>query len=480
MHLSADEVHELLQPPKSNTKRFQESVPIFKDRMVIGRRPIPKVLKDQALNLDQITRRKGVIFLPPFTMTVPSDPSRSLMITDLGVVEDPTRTFNPCTGTGTAMGKWTFGHLMSEMANKAQTGIDPSDFVRKWLENWMSTQTVNGDSVAARTQIENVIIKPWEAASGVAAGGKLDLAKAPFRLLAIVNRLDLRSNGAYGGGTAGEARFVFCAMDPQCNPLQFTVIFEYGVPISGCRKVRAWAQKWADLTNFNPGTANYNDRLQAITDVFSSAGANPAKPNGSALNQLRTDEIALAGPWELREFTLKNPGSSFLIEDTVKQNPIPGLNRHPIIKDYVDTHQSSLLSDTDVVPLNFNGQDFLGGHSLNNQDFWDSRSVSGTPAEIMNAEARFRFSKNTCDGCHGAETNTGFTMVHPAPFGSQAGLAGFLTGITVTDPATPLPPGPWPASRTFNDLARRQQDLDQLANRICLFQIFFRPLKQVH
>lgn len=54
------------------------------------------------------------------------DPKRELMITDLSVVNDPARTFDVCSNAGTPMGIWTFGHLMSEMANQPITGIDPS------------------------------------------------------------------------------------------------------------------------------------------------------------------------------------------------------------------------------------------------------------------------------------------------------------------------------------------------------------------
>lgn len=41
---------------------------------------------------------------------------------------------------------------------------------------------------------------------------QLDLAQSPFRLLAIVNRVDLRENSIYGGGDAGEGRLVFGAI----------------------------------------------------------------------------------------------------------------------------------------------------------------------------------------------------------------------------------------------------------------------------
>src|SRR5262249_60005712 len=75
------------------------------------------------------------------------DPMRSLMITDVSVVEDPSRTYNPCNNTGTPMGPWTFGKLMTEMANEPATGINPSDFVLHWLQQWTTDLPINGFTV---------------------------------------------------------------------------------------------------------------------------------------------------------------------------------------------------------------------------------------------------------------------------------------------------------------------------------------------
>src|SRR5260221_767414 len=72
------------------------------------------------------------------------DPARELPITDVGVVDDPSRTFNPCTGAGTPMGPWTFGRLMTEIANEPATGINPSDFTLQWLRHWNTDLVING------------------------------------------------------------------------------------------------------------------------------------------------------------------------------------------------------------------------------------------------------------------------------------------------------------------------------------------------
>ncbi len=408
------------------------------------------------------------------------DPARSLVITDIKVVEDPTRTFNPCTSKGTPMGAWTFGYLMQQMANQPRTLINPSTFVRQWLNKWMADQTTaNGWTAAKRQQIKQLVIDPWEAASG-GPGQPLNLAKAPFRLLAIVNRVDLRGNSVYGGGSAGEGRFVFGVMDmrrtggtdpytgqPQtgCSPTQFTVIIEYGIDRTGCA-IRDWGKQWYNLRNFVLGSSAYNAALQNITDQFTKANAAPSKPNGSALNQLRTNEIAIANAppdndWQMREFRLPR-GDGHLFEANAKQTPHETLRNTDLTAQYVNANTPAILAGTYVVPDFWLGQKFLTNASdVPFGVFWND----GPTIPIANRQARHLFSLNTCSACHSGETNTVFTHIKPASFGTPAGLSGFMTGISVPDPADPGP------TRTFNEFQRRAFDLDVLVNSPCFFDI---------
>lgn len=440
------------------TLNAQPKIPIFNKRQLVGARQ-QRLFDLAAFN----TGSAAPIF--PFTPTITIDPAKSLMITDLGVVEDPTRTFNPCTNIGTPNGKWTFGHLMIEMANQPLTGVTPSTFIRQWLNNWILTQAVNGDVVTARAMIQSVIINPWEIKSGVGPGGALNPKFAPFKLLAIVNRLDLKENTVYGGGNAGEGRFVFCAIDSACNPLQFTAIFEYGIPKSGCANVQAWGQQWVNLGAMTLGSPTYNAALEAITEVFVARNAAPAKPNGSALNQLRTDEIELdfTSGWELREFKI-SPNTKLLTESVVKQTPAFAKNLGNDVATFINANTPAILAENYAVPASYpSATPFLGGVSQNPFTFWNG---SGTPV-ITVPQARFIFSKNTCSGCHSAETNTGFTHVMPAPFGVQAGLSAFLTGEVVIDPVDGITPHP------FMDLSDRAGKLSSLVSTPCsLFPLF--------
>ncbi|HVF56887.1 MAG TPA: hypothetical protein VM934_12110 [Pyrinomonadaceae bacterium] len=421
-----------------------------------------------------------IVPLRPIGTARAVDPARSLVITDIRVVEDKTRTFNPCTNAGTPMGAWTFGYLMQQMANQPRTGIAPSAFVRQWLDKWMNDQTTaNGWTAAKRQQIKQLVIDPWEAASG-GPGMPLNLSKAPLRLLAIVNRVDLRANSVYGGGSAGEGRFVFGVLDMRrsggidpytgrpitaCSPTQFTVILEYGIDRRGCG-IRDWGKQWYNLQNYSLGSFAYNAALQAITDQFTKANAAPGKPNGSAINQVRTNEIAIANPapddtWQMREFRLPPP-DGHLQEVNVKLTPDETRRNTDLTANYVNANTPLILLQKHDVPLFWLGQKFLGNHSnVPFGTFWNN----GPTVPIVNRQARHLFSLNTCSACHSGETATVFTHIKPAPFGTPAGLSGFMTGINVNDPADGAP------TRNFNEFKRRALDLDKLVHSPCFFDI---------
>lgn len=406
------------------------------------------------------------------------DPATSLMITDLGVVEDPMRTFDMCgpggAPIGTPGGPWTFAHLMREMA--MGSGFSAEDFTLLWLNTWLLPQAANGIVVndpARAFQLQNRIINPWIAASG----GTPDIERFPARLLAIVNRPDLADAVGYGKpGSGGEGRFVFGLLDLSgggCFTLPFTVIFEYGIDVNGCSDLKGWHQQWKDLDNNPVGSPAYNAALEAITRQFTDHGTNPNQlPNQSSLSQLRTNEIALNAPWELREFTLQGPAGATpgeLALVTVKQTPDLGLNNTPTLSVFIASVAGDILADQHVVPNRFPTllDPFLGANSPTPFAFvWDAPGVLGMPSGV---DLRHKFSLATCSGCHAGETGTTFTHIDPRPPGSASNLSGFLTGMSMPDPRDNT------VTRTFNDLARRQQSMADILNRTC-FGLPFLPL----
>ena len=421
------------------------------------------------------------------------DTPRELMITSTNVVEDPLRTFDPCTGAGTAGGAWTFGKLMTDMANQSVSSLDPSDFVEDWAKTWLTDQpNLNGDITVPKRAAMQTILNNWPKL----ASGKLDLNKAPFRLLAIVNRIDLRTNNAYGGGDAGEGRFVFGLVNqsatgtcPAGSQAQFTVILEYGVPIKGCSAVSAYAAQWKGLGNIALGDAAFNTALEAVTNVFTAAGAGGAKPNGSAINQIRTNEIALAGPWDLREFQVDAASHKLSLRMPVKQ-PRDSLRNQAVIRDLITANAASIANGTFQFPDKFPGTtSFRAGQALNNLAAW-----KGDTNDPALSDARHQFSLDTCDACHGGEaldttvgTGQRFLHIRPRAAGAASDISLFLKGDgTLESPSMHEFPDPLiPANtRAMGDLQRRRVDLASLDGSCkasgILRELTFRPLLMSH
>lgn len=420
------------------------------------------------------------------------DPARSLMITDPLVVQDPTRTIDPCNpASGNANGVWTFKHLVTEMV--AGTGVDPADFVEKWLKLWLTNQTVSsGFSAESRVSMQASILAVWPRT----AAGKLNLDRSPFRLSAIVNRIDLGDSFVYGGGSAGEMRFVFGVQDktlPDCHFFPFSVIFEYGVPGSSCDEVRSWAKQWVDLTMHSIGSPAYNGALAAMTVQITKANAVPGKPNGSALNQLRTNERALSNlfrdpPWELREFRL-DVATHLLVQDTVKQTPDESLNTSSVIAQFVNENAAAIKADQHLVPDRFPGTTpLLGASSLATAG--SELTTHFSAPGILDNDARFHLSLNTCAACHIRETGTvsspngNTAFLHVDPRTMPATLSRFLTGATDSVSDSPDPffvtdPVDSSSSHAFNDLERRRQKLAALAGKHCITLILVPPRRRL-
>jgi hypothetical protein len=386
----------------------------------------------------------GVATTDPATNGCPATPpppppcdvvtNRELIMTDLSVVNDATRT--------RGSGAWTFKKLMEDMA---PTAAQAPAMVEAMLNTWLAPQTINGFVVPARAAMSTLVLDRWPRVNG-----QLDLSRAPLRLLAIVNRPDLRNLAA---GKAGEGRFVFGVLDGPTdpndpaagNPTQFTLILEYDLPAQTEADVQRWANDWHALGALPFPSAQYNAALEAITTGFAGRNAAPGRPNGSALSQLRTNEIALSSPWELREFVL-SPTTGLLVPATVKLTPDLAFDNSAALGRFINANEAAILTETHDVPALFEGAPFVAGSSLNNLTAF--RAVG-----VTNPEARHKFSLNTCSGCHGTEeTGTPFLHVNPRTSTQAATLSGFMTGITRNDPVNGQ-------SRTFNDLERRRVDL---------------------
>jgi hypothetical protein len=417
----------------------------------------------------------------------------SFLVTDHRVVDDTNRTHDPCLSTSALDSdkKWTFGYLMKQMAN----GVSPSTFARSWLSSWENSTSINNDPLVEvrgnpadgglvnnTKPLARLIREAWERASG---GTTLAMNKAPFRLLAIVNRFDLRKEPRnFGEGSSGELRFVFsvlnldrrdgvggtCSQYPAVQNLdageagEQLVILEYAVDHSTQTARRDWAFSWAALSDHERGTETFASRLQVLTEKVAVKGAGGTRPNGSALIRIRTNETANDRQWDLREFVI-NASTRLVVPTTVKQTPAGRLNGSNDLAHWMRDNSTRIMNGTYVVPDRFPTSQgyantyFRGSHSLNTHSntFWQ-----GGSGFTVSADVRHEFSKNTCSGCHSQETGSQFFHIHGRDVGVESLVSRFLAGEGVGEDNHPFcTPDPVVPSiqRCFHELQRRADDL---------------------
>jgi hypothetical protein len=358
---------------------------------------------------------------------------KELTIRDVSVVDDPIRT-----GPG---GAWSFGKLMEDMAPTPQQA--PA-MVEAMLNSFLSTQTVNGFTLPPRAGVQQVL-------ASMRGPNGLDLSRSAFRLLAIVNRIDLNDADpvTHTATTAGEGRFVF-GFAPFGSRLQATLIVEYNIPATSDADVVALANAWHDLKAQTMGTEGFNAALQAVTERFTARGAGgTGRVNGSALGQIRTNDFfALSFAWEFREFHL-DATTGMLVPAPVALTPDRSLNRSDRLGRFVAANEQAILAEKHTVPLSFENAPFQGG-ALDASDFF-TWSVPGATGET-----RHKFARNTCNGCHtNSETGGREFQVNPRDPFQESFISGFLTGADVNDFQACV-------TRHFNEFARRGRILHDL------------------
>jgi hypothetical protein len=361
--------------------------------------------------------------------------SRELTVREVSVVDDPVRTVMTGDAADPRTGAWSFGRLMERLSPAA---ADAPAVTEAMFRTFITPQTVNSFTIASRPAMEPQVLSPWPRT----ADGKLDLAKSPTRLLAIVNRLDLKD---LPKGKAGEGRMVYGVLNPRGGQMEFTVILEYFLPAKDETEFRAWADSFHALQALPFPSESYNAALQAITDRFTGRNAIPDNPNGSSLIDIRTNEIALSFVWQLREFHL-SPTTGFLDPAPVFLTPDARFNGSDRLGRFINDNEAAVVAETHEVPLSFENEPFLAASTFNNIDVWSAPN-------IKNPEARHKFSLNTCNGCHGGETNSAFLQIFPRNPGEQSRLSGFLTGTTVFDRFNRQ-------QRRLNELSRRRKLLE--------------------
>jgi hypothetical protein len=442
----------------------------------------------------------------PISLPVTTDPKQTLMIVNPLVIADPRYTFDSCNTHKMENNQnpdvpWSFKTLFRGIAggrlNDTQSLFD--DWIAQWLtpDPPMISGTFN---LPRMSTLFNSTVDSW----------KTDADKfQAFRLLAISNRIDLAKASSYGPGSPGELRFVFGLLSKSDCKVPATVILEYKLPPSSCSALKNYAKAWQALGDYDLSDpaelASYLAALQNLTDPVTKPNAIPRNPLGSAIGQVRTNEFGVLPT--LREFKLRqlDPFGGFgLRHGPLAQTPDSSLNGNPLLDSYLlgpsgtqacPSSPRLILREGHCVPLTFMGQPFRGA-PVSAPDYvnfpWDGSNQIVTPSNLIGtpvaaewplvpgqtrpataSDLRFKFALNTCNGCHATETGTNsndFFQVHPVNDSqNEAQLSGFLTGdqTSVDDPVFGGLSGPNGASRNFNDLQRRAQALEAMADQSC-------------
>jgi hypothetical protein len=258
-------------------------------------------------------------------------------------------------------------------------------------------------------------------------------SKSPFRLIAIVNRVDLAADDC--GDAAGELRYVYTALGAEgSRALDLTVIVE--IPYPSTRSPAGWARAWRDMADL-PAGEEREAALLAITREV-ALEADPLRV------RVRTNESALgSNGWQMREFELSSSSSGQL---DLLPAPLVFTPRADAdlgqLADYLLEHSDDVLGDGAELPESLRA----GSAEMTSPDF--SWRVPGVSERLRSA-----FSAATCNGCHAGDTDTPrFQHIAPAPsLSAPAELSRFL----------------YDASAPTDELRRRTDRVSELYGASC-------------
>jgi hypothetical protein len=346
------------------------------------------------------------------TCDVKIDRWKELLVINRSVLSDR-RAKNDVAGA-----PWSFRTRLEELAGTADKA--PA-LAASWLAEWKTRTAVGVDAapVTTRPAVDDVILGPWRQSLASAASygdaAPLPLDRAPFRLVAIANRLDLREHALGCEGAAGELRFVYTAVDPKTTlAIPFSIIVE--IPYPASRSPREWASRWHDVAQ-RPFGADYNEALATLTAEITSKAA----PSSI---RVRTNEVALGTklglPWELREFGLEGSQPARLVQQPLATTPRIDLERSPSLDAWAEDNASKVLAGTHVLP----GGMQAGAAPMRTSFFmW--------PSNTLPEDLRHALSIATCNGCHGGERPGDLLRFqHVAPGDTTAGYYRATNGET--------------------------------------------------
>jgi hypothetical protein len=296
--------------------------------------------------------------LPAHCEAIEVDPSRELAIVDETVVNDP---------------RFSFATVMGAV-------LAPNADARAWMESWAA--------MPGEESLATNVIDPWSN-----GGTTLDLARAPFELVAITNRVDFWT---MGGDRVGELRFVY-GLVTNGTRAPLTVIVELQLPPT--RTPADWARAWHALGTLN-GSAYTNALAQIAGDVLTQP----------LHGQVRTQDARIS-PARLAEFDIA-PGAPLAVSNLVN-TPSPSADP-TVLASFVQTHEAEVLAGNEILP-----QSMLTPFATVTKP---SLELPGVDAPTTQA-----LLSATCSGCHtGKPTLDGTFHISPLRRGTDA-LSPFMT-----------------------------------------------------
>lgn len=331
---------------------------------------------------------------------------------ELEIVDDTV--MNDGAAKNASDGALGFRHIIETVAGRPE-GASPLTLA--WLADW-APPSFTCDWLRRRTE------NACDATCGNCAGRTLDLAVAPFRLIAVSNRVDLVDEGS----GPGEGRLVFAATqgsadDDASAPLPLTVIFEFRLE----GDASSWASRWHQLAAHSEMDAGYIADLAQIVGDFATT---------TTLGQARVNDEWSNSKGLLREFHLESAGAQpRLIASGLNRTPSHVLDGAPALTAFLNENRAAILDDSYELPT----------------ALLADRVELGLPWSLPGADptAGPAFARGTCDGCHGSLQPTLAGGFHVSPFGrGSTKLSRFLLD---------------PANRTGDELARRATVMRRLA-----------------
>ncbi len=395
----------------------------------------------------------------------PIKPEHELIITSPRVVNSDLAVYP---------GPLSFGGLLEANYGKSSA----PEVARSFILSFTKPTRVNNQTIPARTKAYQKVVKPWLEKDGFEETNlfswRPNLANAPFKLTAIVNRQDIaiansisptpdfsrtfvprsstfRRRFSTGSGTesyygssippAGELRLIYCLTNADGTPIEggMTVIFEYDQrnlivsnpeenPISTRRPSgqanHQVAKLWNMLSSHEKLDVGYlRDLENLVVKATTTEKQDTFRFRGGPMLRIRTNDNALGIGREFRQFN-SSSGSNLspaLLSTSIHDKfYIEKSEYSKVLSNYIFGKRSlpqEVMIKNKKISTSTAHSIVLPGRE--NRSAWKGYRVKNS--------IRRNISMNSCIGCHGNETGSdGFHLAPPIDSKLPTLLSGFL------------------------------------------------------